>query len=372
MKKLIFVLLVLSMASAAPARAKAPKANVIAIVGVSVIPMDGERVLPGQTVIIRDGLIESIGDAGRIKVPADASRIDGAGRFLVPGLWDMHVHLTLTGDLAFPVLLANGVTAVRDMGGDLKKIDDWRRQIEGGQKPGPFIVRAGLYVDGPKDAADRLVITDEDEARRAVSAQKARGVDFIKIHNAVPRNAFFVLLEEAKKQGLSVAGHIPLDITPLEATAAGQKSFEHMTSLIEGAMTRDVKAGKSPAQSVMAFSDDVAAQLFREMAKNGTWMTPTLIAEQAITLRAEIEANPDARAQYVPSELKKYWLEAFAGKPTAARKVLFQRYLALVKLMHRESVRILAGTDLGLRDVYPGFSLHDELELLVKAGPYSL
>ncbi len=341
-------------------------AQTIVFTNVNVIPMDKEQVLQNQMVLVRNGIIVEIGK--NVKVPKDALRIDGEGKFLIPGLWDMHVHLTLATELAFPVLLANGVTGVRDLGGEFKKIDEWRKQINDGRLLGPNILRAGLYVDGPKDAPDRLIIKNEAEARQAVITLKKQKVDFIKIHNAVPRNAFFALLAEAKKQKLKVVGHIPLEITPFEATNSGQNDFEHMTSLIEGAVVSASKNGKSALQTITEFNDEAATNLFRKMVKNNTWMTPNLIAEQAITFRVEIEANPDKRSKYVASQLKKYWLENFIGKPTAARKLLLQRYLDLVKIMRKENVRILAGTDLGLRDIYPGFSLHDELELLVKAG----
>jgi imidazolonepropionase-like amidohydrolase len=342
--------------------------DIVVFVGVNVIPMDRERVLQNQTVIVRNRVIADVGNAAEVKVPKGATVVEAEGKYLIPGLADMHVHLTLATKQSFAVLIANGVTTVRDMGGDLKLIDEWRTQIEKGQLVGPEIYRAGPYVDGPKDAPDRLVVNTAQDSANAVAELKRERVDFIKIHNAVPRDAYFPLLEAAKKADLKVVGHIPMSVTPAEAVAAGQSGVEHMTSLIEGAVTSAIKKGKTPAEAISEFDDAAAATLFGEMAKNGVWMTPTLIEEKAITFRSEIEQSPDPRAKYVAASLKKYWYQTFTGKPTATRKLLLTRYFVLVRFMKDKHVGLLAGTDLGLRDIYPGFSLHDELELLVKAG----
>jgi imidazolonepropionase-like amidohydrolase len=348
--------------------ASAAGSATVAFVSVNVIPMDRERVVANQTVIVKDGFVANIGNAAEVKVPKGAEVVDGRGKFLIPGLADMHVHLTLATKQSFSVLIANGVTTVRDMGGDLKLIDKWRTQIEKGLLIGPQIYRAGPYVDGPKDAPDRLVVNTTEDSINAVEELKRLRADFIKIHNAVPRQAYFALLEAAGKADLKVVGHIPLGITPTEAVASGQSGVEHMTSLIEGAVTNAVKNGKPPVEAISEFDDAAAATLFDKMAEKGVWMTPTLVAEKAITFRSEIEQSPDPRVKYVAASLKKYWYQTFTSKPTAARKLLLNRYFELIRLMKDKHVGLLAGTDLGLRDIYPGFSLHDELELLVKAG----
>lgn len=365
-----FILLLLTVAT--PGQNKRVVLKPIAIINVTLITMKDDLAITGQTVIVRKGVIERIGPSKIVPVPIGSIVIDGTNRFLTPALWDMHVHLTLAGESSLPVFIANGVTAVRDMGGDLERIDRWRDAINSSKLVGPYIYRAGPYVDGPKNAPDRITVTTDVEARAAVRMLKRKGVDFIKIHNAVPRTAIFAVFEEATKLGMRVAGHIPLDITPIEASNAGQGDFEHMTSLIEGAVTAAQKRGESPANAVNAFDDHAASELFQAMAKNGTWMTPNLIAENAITFRGDARFDTDPGLKYISPELKRYWDENFTGKPTAARKLLFQRYLALVTLMQKDGVRLLAGTDLGLRDIYPGFSLHEELELLVNAGltPY--
>lgn len=320
----------------------------------------------GQAVLIRGGRIAAVGK--QVRVPGGVREIDAAGKFLISGLWDAHVHLVLGTGAVFPALLANGVTSVRDMGGDLARVDEWRRQIRAGQLDGPTIYRAGPYVDGPKDAPDRLIIQTAAEARAAVRSLRKQRVDFIKIHNAVPREAYFALADEARRAGIRFAGHVPLQITPQEAAASGQGSLEHMATLLEGALAAATQRNESPMSVLERFDDAAAAKLFRSMAANRVAMTPNLTAEYAITNRGSAEIESDPRRQYVPASLIRYWNEAFSRKPTAARQLLLQRFYQLVALMQREGVTILAGTDFGLRDIYPGFSLHDELRLLVKAG----
>lgn len=338
----------------------------IALRNVTVVDPARGAVEEGQTVLIRGGRISALGK--QVRLPGGVREIDAAGKFLIPGLWDAHVHLVLGTEAAFPALLANGVTSVRDMGGDLARVDEWRRQIRAGELDGPTIYRAGPYVDGPKDAPDRLIVRTAAQARAAVRSLRKQGVDFIKIHNAVPREAYFALADEARRVRIRFAGHVPLDVTPEEAAAAGQASLEHMATLVENTLAVATRRNESPAAALGRFDDAAAAKLFRSMAANRVAMMPNLTAEYAITNRGSTELESDPRRQYVPVSLVKYWNEAFSRKPTAARQLLLQRFYQLVALMQREGVTILAGTDLGLRDIYPGFSVHDELRLLVKAG----
>ncbi|MBX9602266.1 MAG: amidohydrolase family protein [Bryobacteraceae bacterium] len=338
----------------------------LALRNVTVVDPARGAVKEGQTVLIRGGRIAATGT--EVRVPRGAREIDAGGKFLIPGLWDAHVHLVLGTEIAFPALLANGVTSVRDMGGDLTRVDEWRRRIRAGEIDGPTIYRAGPYVDGPKDAPDRLVIRTAAEARAAVRSLQKRGVDFIKIHNAVPREAYFALAEEARRAGIRFAGHVPLDMTPEEAASAGQASLEHMATLVENALAAATRRNESPVAALERLDDAAAVRLFRGMAANRVAMTPNLTAEYAITNRGSAELESDPRRQYVPASLVRYWSEAFQRKPTAARQLLLRRFYQLVALMQREGVTILAGTDLGLRDIFPGFSIHDELRLLVQAG----
>jgi len=146
-----------------------------------------------------------------VRVPKGATVIDGTGKFLIPGLWDMHVHLEISGkEASFPMYLANGVTGVRDMGGDLDQIKVWREQSRLGTALIPMIVAAGPILDGKTPGFPlRVTVEDAASARATVDDLKKRGVDFIKVHNLLTRDAYFGIAAEAKKQGLPFAGHVP-------------------------------------------------------------------------------------------------------------------------------------------------------------------
>src|SRR5262249_14488031 len=155
-----------------------------------------------STVVITGDHIAAVGPSETIRIPDGARVVDDSGKFLIPGLWDMHGHLSYAMETALSLLILNGVTGVRDMGGDLNQIDRWRREIAEGKRVGPQIVRAGPFVDGPKPEKYRLTVTNAAEARQAVDELKRRGVDFIKVHNGLSRDAFFAVADEARKQGL--------------------------------------------------------------------------------------------------------------------------------------------------------------------------
>ena len=333
-----------------------------------------------RTVVVEGDRVAAVGEAGRVRIPAGARVIDAAGKYLIPGLWDMHVHLSLATELALPALVANGVTGVRDMGGDLDQIDGWRRRIAEGRLPGPRIVRAGPVVDGPKpDAPFRLTVTTPAEAREAVAAVKRRGGDFVKVHNGLAREAYFALAVEARRRGLPLVGHVPKEVTPGEASRAGQSGIEHTEGLFDNILFSAGRGGASQSEALSrafaAYRDEEAAELFRQFRRRGTWYDPVLVTYRSFAFRTDLAANPDPRNRYAAPAMKRLWdkyqpvPKSLPAEVVAARKSLFTRLLELVGLMRREGVPLLAGTDAGgIRDVVPGFSLHDELLLLVRAG----
>jgi imidazolonepropionase-like amidohydrolase len=333
-----------------------------------------------QTVVVEGQRVTAVGAAGAVKVPPGARVVDAAGKYLIPGLWDMHVHLSLATELALPTLVANGVTGVRDMGGELEQLDGWRRRVSEGGLPGPRIVRAGPVVDGPKqDAPFRLTATTPAEARRAVAEIARRGADFVKVHNGLPRDAYFALADEARRRKLPLAGHVPKEVSPAEASGAGQLSIEHTESLFDHVLFNASREGLSQAEGLKrvlaAYRDEEAAALFRAFRRAGTWYDPVLVTYRSFAFRADFAASPDPRNRYAAAAMKSVWdkhqpvPKNLPAETAAARKAVFERLLELVGLMRREGVQILAGTDAGgIRDVVPGFSLHDELQLLVRAG----
>ena len=331
-------------------------------------------VQPARTVVARGDRIVVVGEAGSVTVPPGAQIVDGRGRFLIPGLWDMHVHLSWTKAAALPALLANGVTGVRDMGGLLGEIDEWRTQILLGERSGPRIVRAGPTVNGKVFAFHQIAVADAAEARGAVRALQKAGVDFIKVHAAISREAYYGVSDECKKLDLPFAGHIPRAITPAEASDAGQASLEHADTLFDGRLAEGIPPDEIPG-AIARFAKEGAPELFARFARNETWLTPTLSTLQAAFHMGD--KTPGPRDKYVSQFSKKIMAELLrrpnyqeAIKPAAVarQKRQFQELLPLVGAMNRAGVGLLAGTDLASSLTYPGFSLHDELALLVEAG----
>lgn len=190
----------------------------LAIVGVSVIDARNATTIPDATVVIADGRITNVED-GSVIPPDDAQIIDGEGKFLMPGLWDMHVHLSYARPSAFPALVANGVTAVRDMGSDLSEVDRWRTLIASDVLVGPTIIRAGPMLNGMEFNEYQLTVADGAEARTAVRTLHKIGVDFIKIHRRTSAAAFRAIADEARRLGLSFSGHIPMRVSSSRAGA---------------------------------------------------------------------------------------------------------------------------------------------------------
>ena len=254
-----------------------------------------------MTVVIRGNRIVSSEVRGA--VPKDAQIIDGQNRFLVPGFWDMHVHLSYARSSALPVLVANGVTSVRDMGSNLKELDGWRARIADGSLVGPTIVRAGPMLNGKEFNEYQLAVTDATEGKMAVRTLSKIGVDFVKIHRRTPRDAYFAIAEEACTLKLPFSGHIPMTVSPAEASDAGQTHIEHTETLFEGTFAAQ-NAGKNLKEAVRTWRMTEAPSLFEKFSRNGTAATPTLIAQMYLVKLAE-SGSPDPRARYIAASAKK-------------------------------------------------------------------
>jgi imidazolonepropionase-like amidohydrolase len=361
----------------------------VALTHVTVIDTTGGPPQADMTVVVRDGRIASVGKAGQVQVPADAQVVAGAGKFLIPGLWDMHVH-TASADY-FPLYLANGVTGVRDMHSFFPDTPlQWRKDIAAGKILGPRMVVAGALIDGDHPFwPGSLVATDEQSGRAAVQTLKAKGVDFIKVYSKLPRAAFLAIADEATKQGLMFAGHVPESVTAIEASDAGQKSMEHLIGILPACSTREAElhqelaaalaqpdnaairaaVRRADSKALDSYSEDKARALFARLVRNGTWQVPTLTVLRALATLNDPQFTNDPRTAYMPA----YILGMWKAKPPSAdelaeMKKLYSKKVDLVRAMHGAGVKMLAGTDVSNPFCFPGFSLHDELELLVKAG----
>lgn len=382
----ISVLVVGLVFSAALVTAQEP---ILAFTHVNLIDTTGSPVLPDMTVIVEGKRISQIGKSDVTPLPKGARVVEGRGKYLIPGLWDMHVHEVFgewipADEKITPVLfVANGVTGVRDMGGDLETLKTWRSRIEEGKLLGPRMVISGPMLDGPvPQFPSSAPVKDAAEGRRIVDELQKNGADFIKIQSLVPRDGYFAAAEEAKKDGIVFAGHVPDKVRAAEASNAGQKSVEHLTGVFEGCSRVEdelMAAPRGPGRGKFLSTYDPARAkaLIALFVKNQTWQVPTLYWERGEWLIEQTSAGPDPLIKYAPMAWRvRAWPMFTTGiekdwstDPFADRERFFQAELKMVSEMNRAGVRILAGTDTaaGVR-VYPGFSLHEELELLVQAG----
>ncbi len=349
------------------------------------------RALPNQTVVISGNRINKIGKS--IVIPAKAHMINGKGKFLLPGLWDMHVH---TGDPSYlDMFIANGVTGVRDMGGNAADANtgcesispriliSWRLQILAGRRVGPRMLISGPAVSNTGWRTS-LNVSTPDAARKAIRTLKTLGVDFVKVYEKIPIDAYRTLLGEAKKHGFPVAGHVPADtVSLLEAANAGQRSIEHIRDPLLMCFTdnRDelltfLKEDDWPQDDaqwgVKQFEQCPSVQ--RAFRKNRTWLVPTLTVEKAKVAVEDPLFVADPRRDLLPSIVRSGFGKYVAKKKAqsdAERKsehLWWRTQQLLVARMHSEGIGILAGTDSACEGGLPGFSLHDELALLVASG----
>ncbi len=349
---------------------------------VTVIDVTGGVSMPDMTVVITGDRISEVGEAGKVIAAPGATVVDATGKFLIPGLWDMHVHWYNRD--TFTLFTANGVTGVREMFGNPDLLR-WRQDVVKGSLLGPRMVVASPIVDGPQPVwPGSIVARNEDEGRKAVRDVKKMGADFVKVYSLLPRDAYFAIADEAKRQGLSFAGHTPSSVSAAEASDAGQKSIEHLTGIRvelfskEAEPRKEIVQGRSPAargraeaMALEPYNDRKAAELFARFVKNETWQCPTLTVLRSHAYLGDENFRRDQRLKFIPPRMKERWSLRIANRNEgnfANAKRVFQKDLEIVGAMRKAGVPLLAGTDTGNPFCFPGFSLHEELALLVIAG----
>ncbi len=358
------------------ARAEAQRAIVITHVSV----IDARDSLPrlDQTVVVRGNRIIASASAGSVRVPANARVIDGRGKFVIPGLWDMHVHtVTVAGRQMLGLYVANGVTGVRDMAGEWPTIRQWRGEIARGTLAGPRIVASGPYIEGGDVPIAHLLARNAAEARVAVDSLVALGVDFIKVHGQLTPATYFAIARRARERSIAFAGHVSRAVGSAAASDSGQRSIEHLLAIPAPCTPAEsiALAPRFPVQGALGrCSSDDLAPLYARFVRNGTWVTPTFVAAVEIAEWPLRTLPGDSLARYLPDSLRRFVAQLFpmpdsvpVGAEVAGRAMLAKR-MAQVATMHRAGVRVLAGTDAPLRNSPPGFGLHEELLMLTRGG----
>jgi Amidohydrolase family len=355
--------------------------SVVAFVNVGVVPMDRDRVLTGQTVIVRGGRISAVGPADQVKVPAGSSRIEGRGKFLMPGLAEMHAHIpggnqpdSIVERVLF-LYVSRGVTTIRGMLGHPKHLA-LREQAAGGKILSPTIYTSGPSLNGNS-------VPDAATAARLVTEQKAAGYDFLKIHPGISREAFDTLAATAHRQRIPFAGHVPLDVGLSRALTARYATIDHLDGYVEGL----VGPGRLTAAQSEFFGLNLGEQLdesklpavVQATREAGVWNVPTQVLMENLAPSvsvASLEQRPEMR--YVLPETRAAWAkdkgsiltEIDASAESAERVMQVRR--KLLKALHAGGAGLLLGSDAPQIYNVPGFSVHRELESLVAAGltPY--
>jgi Amidohydrolase family len=363
---------------------EAKQKQTVAFVNVNVIPMDQERVITGQTVLIKDGLIAAFGAADSIKTPAGALRIDGRGKYLLPGLADMHVHFEPFNEESNAAMLklfiANGVTTVLNLYGTPAFLK-LRDRVGRGETLGPVI-----YTSGPFISNAPVTTPTPEEAERMVVEQNQAGYDLIKIHGDFSREAYHKLFEVARRENMRVIGHLPRNLGIEAAFEEKQDAIAHAEEYLYAYFF--FKPTTSPVDSSreaqLKWIADQASRIpyaAEATAKAGIWVSPTLTVYSGIARQVDdidtVLKRPEVK--YLPRFIASKFAPANNTYVQRFKKETAKGFFAradllskLVKGLRDAGVRLLAGTDTPVPSVVPGFSLHDELRELVSAGltPY--
>jgi imidazolonepropionase-like amidohydrolase len=365
---------------------------------------------PGMSVAVREGRVVAVGPAGRVRMEGQPAVVDATGKYLIPGLWDMHVHLAGYGERSFPLFLASGVTTVREVGGDLQ-LGGWLRQeSRDGRLLGPQVLIAGPTLNGAAMvrgiagtafAAGAVAVTDSASAVAIVDSLARVGVDHIKVHAMVPRAAYFAAIGAARRHGLAVVGHVPDSVMPGEAIEAGQRTLEHgsrhpfansargaeltarmlarmeryLDSAGDAARAIDIAAIRWAADDSAAASyDSATAESFAELAaKRQVWFDLTLVTYRNVLLHNEPELRQLPEWKYAPAAAREFDdLPPPGPNPTAADIAEGRRRWDAARAsfapLLRAGAKFVAGTDVPTGRLVPGFSLQRELGLLIEIG----
>jgi imidazolonepropionase-like amidohydrolase len=330
----------------------------LAVARVNIVDVVEGRLVPNSTVTIRGRMIASV--TQNSAPPEDAQVVDGHGKFLIPGLWDMHAHMEAAGESWLQLYVANGVTGIRDMGSNLDLILKMREATASGRVLGPRILAAGpILDDAPRDWPFRMRVKSAEDGRAAVQLLKRRGVDLIKVHDRTPPDAFFAIAEEARRQNLRLAGHVPIGLTVEQAIDAGQRDIEHLSNW---QLWRPCSGGAE-------YRPEACRPFFEMLVRRGIWQTPTLgAASELPTIGTPASAVSADRMAYAGKSIRDMWAanQSLFATPEVVRAFRANAKVAaaVAKDMSVAGVGILAGCD----SMIAGFCVHDELEAMVRGG----
>ncbi len=368
-------------------------ADAVVITNASIIDVLVGSVNANQTVVISGGNIIAIGTANDF-VGSGQRTIDASGKYLIPGLWDMHTHIFNNNDPEqgpnewyFPLMISHGVLGVRDMWvkpESVAQVRAWNQEVAQGTLAAPYIAEFGSIVDGPGSVLEADSVSSAEEARKIVQKYKAAGADFVKTYTRLSPEAYEAIHDEAAKQKIAVLGHVPRSVKAPVAAGMRHKSFEHLNGMfVDWSTDEDSLRSRFDyhpyfyaGHVISTYDSTKADRLFDVLSENGSWQVPTLCLWKVATVRGMDEIEDIPIHQKVPEWERSEWggMEGWLRyRPTqpdlaASYAAMWQLTMDVVEEMHGRGIPFMTGTDIGNPFVYPGFSIHDEMEIFVEAG----
>ncbi|ANZ42771.1 hypothetical protein BBK82_15595 [Lentzea guizhouensis] len=378
----------------APGRAAASgSTGVTALRGVTLVDTTGSPPRRDATIVLADNRILAVGGCD-LPLPPNATVLDLPGKYVIPGLWDMHVHGAYSDRVTFPMCLANGVVGLREMWG-FGPIYELRDRVERGEVFGPKLVVGSTIIDGPDSMLPGpLIARTPEEGRAAVRDWAGQGAEFVKVYSYLDRATLTAIADERARIGIPFAGHNSCHVPLGEASDLGQRTFEHMYGLPLATSSQEDelrdRIGRTPLDPANPFGwfkqwlecerlatlshrRSKAVQLAKRLRRNNSWLSPTIGAMRVYGSPADRFAD-DERLKYVPPFMKQLWADQLkqwvpvTPQEIRDQELFLRRRMDQVAEMHALDVGVLVGTDTGNPYTYAGFSVHDELELLVEAG----
>jgi imidazolonepropionase-like amidohydrolase len=335
-----------------------PQTRTLAVRRVNIVDVVNGGIVANSTVTIRGRMIASV--TQNSAPPGNAQVVDGQGKYLIPGLWDMHAHTEASGESWLQLYVANGVTGIRDMGSKLDFILKMREATASGRVLGPRILAAGpILDDAPGDWPFRMRVKTAEDGRAAVQQLKRRGVDLIKVHDHTPREAYFAIAEEARRQNLRLAGHVPNGLTVEQVIDAGQDDIEHLSNW---QLWRPCSGGAE-------YRPEACRPFFHMLARRGIWQTPTLVgASELATIGTPASALSADRMAYAGKSIRDMWAgnQSLFATPEVVR--LFRANAKVAAAVTTDMAKAGVGILTGCDTMIAGFCVHDELEAMVRGG----
>ena len=382
---LFFLIIVLLASTSCSVQNVLQKETDIIINEVNIVDVVNGKILPNRSVAIVGNKIINIYEAS-VQSNKATKIINANGQYLIPGLWDMHTHYNWNYTFSNPLLIANGVTGIREMWGEMDTIQMIRAKTAAGKMIAPDIYSAGNIIDGnPPIWPGSAGVKNIEEADKEIANQITSGVDFLKVYSLLKKDTYHAIAKRSKAANIPFAGHVPDELSVWEAIAANQQSIEHMYGILRtcssdpdsiATFTGYTRYGAARTNLLVdSFDPQLFDSLAQVLAISNTWLSPTLSVLKNMATLDDTTKMDDPRMDYMPSYIHYMWnpKNDFRFKYATpdifqANQRRFQFEQQLVGQFAKAGVKIIAGTDYSNPFCYPGFSLHDELSLLVEAG----